>query len=83
MDTLAAIAAILAPFGTVRIQSKILGFGPGNAAPQGVAMLNPSGQVVLLPRDGFPARNVGKGESAEDVAREIMQRLGLLAARAA
>lgn len=83
VDTFASVAQILSPFGTVDTRFHILAFGPGNAAPQGVAIVNPSGNLVLLARGGYPTRNVGRTEDAGDVAREIMARCGLLPAKAA
>ena len=83
VDTFASVAQILSVYGTTAVRFKILAFGPGNAAPQGVAIVNPSGSLVLLARNGYPTRNVGRTEDAGDVAREIMVRCGLLPAKAA
>jgi len=75
VDTLNALAALLRFFGTAEIRFKILAFGAGQRAPVPVAMLNPSGAVVLLPWGGAPARNMRSGETAEDVAKEILARV--------
>jgi hypothetical protein len=83
VDTFASVAQILSVYGTVDTRFHILAFGPGNERPQGVAHINPSGSLVLLARNGYPTRNVGRNEDPGDVAREIMVRCGLLPAKAA
>ena len=81
MDTLTAIAALLRFFGRAEIRFGILRFYPGHEDKgYDVAMLNPSKAVVLLPvYEGVtmmrPARNMRRDETAESVAREIMDRV--------